>query len=214
MEIYKKMSLILKDVEAVSKGQKNTTQGWTFRGIDDMYNALHDLFAKHEVFLTSDILEVNREERKTNKGGNLIYTIIKIKFSFNASDGSSVHSIMLGEAMDSGDKSANKAMSIALKYALMQAFLIPTVDLIDSDKDTYEESIPVVTKKALPPLNEKSKHWEYTCEKYAKGEVDISKIKETYSIDSAVEEKLQSLLEEAIERQIGNEEMRQDNLWK
>jgi len=68
-------------------------------------------------------------------------------------DGSSVESIMIGEAMDSGDKSANKAMSTALKYALMQAFLIPTEELKDSDNNTYE-----VKKKEpelkLPEIND------------------------------------------------------------
>ena len=138
MEIYKKMCAILKDVEYIKKDKKNVMQGFMFRGIDDMYNALHDLFAKHEVFICSDVLELTREERQTAKGGNLIYTILKIRFTFYTIDGSQVESIMIGEAMDSGDKSANKAMSTALKYALMQAFLIPTEELKDSDSETYQ----------------------------------------------------------------------------
>lgn len=157
MEIYKRMTQILKDVDCIKKDKTNTMQGYKFRGIDDMYNALHELFSKHEVFICSDVLELNREERQTAKGGNLIYTVLKIKFTFQTIDGSSVESIMIGEAMDSGDKSANKAMSTALKYALMQAFLIPTEELKDSDSDTYEvkkkESKPEFQK--IPKLSEK-----------------------------------------------------------
>ena len=153
MEIYKRMISILKDVEYIKKDKVNTGQNYKFRGIDDMYNALHELFAKHEVFICSDVLELTREERQTQKGGNLIYTLLKIKFTFQTMDGSSVESIMIGEAMDSGDKSANKAMSTALKYALMQAFLIPTEELKDSDNNTYE-----VKKKEpelkLPEIND------------------------------------------------------------
>ena len=153
MEIYKRMISILKDVEYIKKDKVNTGQNYKFRGIDDMYNALHELFAKHEVFICSDVLELTREERQTQKGGNLIYALLKIKFTFHTMDGSSVESIMIGEAMDSGDKSSNKAMSTALKYALMQAFLIPTEELKDSDNNTYE-----VKKKEpelkLPEIND------------------------------------------------------------
>lgn len=158
MEIYKKMVSILKDVDYIKKDKKNLQQGYNFRGIDDMYNALHELFSKHEVFISSDVLDLTREERQTKNGGNLIYTILKIKFTFQTIDGSSVESIMIGEAMDSGDKSANKAMSTALKYALMQAFLIPTEELKDSDNDTYQ-----VEKKEIkePVLTDKFfKSWE------------------------------------------------------
>lgn len=140
--IYKAMSGILSDVEAIKKDKVNEMQRFKFRGIDDMYNELHGLFAKHNVFLTSEILEVSREERQTKSGGNLIFTLAHIRFTFFTLDGSSVSSVLLGEAQDSGDKSANKAMSIALKYALMQTFLIPTEDLTDPDATTPPPSTP------------------------------------------------------------------------
>jgi len=144
--IYKKMSDIFKDIEFIGKNKKNQQQGFNFRGIDDMYNELHDLFAKHEVFIISEVCKITREERSTKSGGNLIYTILEVKVSFFATDGSNVSSLLIGEAMDSADKSSNKAMSAALKYALMQTFLIPTEELKDADLTTPEAS----TKKAVP----------------------------------------------------------------
>jgi hypothetical protein len=44
---------------------------------------------------------------------------------------------MIGEAMDSGDKSANKAMSAAQKYALLQVFCIPTEEPKDTENETH-----------------------------------------------------------------------------
>ena len=44
--------------------------------------------------------------------------------------------------MDSADKGMNKAMSIALKYALMQMLLIPTKEEKDPDADTPPETRP------------------------------------------------------------------------
>lgn len=55
-------------------------------------------------------------------------------------DGSCIETVNVGEAMDSGDKGMNKAMSIALKYSLLQMFLIPTDEPKDPDANTPEET--------------------------------------------------------------------------
>jgi hypothetical protein len=143
MQIYQSIANIMTEVSAIGKNNKNAQQGYNFRGIDDLYNAIHPLFARNGVFITSDVVSNNREERTTAKGGLLLYTILRVKFTFYAIDGSSVFSIVEGEAMDSGDKSTNKAMSAALKYALMQMLLIPTEELKDADKDTYSVAAKV-----------------------------------------------------------------------
>lgn len=137
---------IMNDLGAIGKDKTNPQQGYKFRGIDDMYNAINPLFKKHGVFITSNVLESKREERQTKSGGALIYTITKCSFTFHSEDGSTVTSIIEGEAMDSGDKSTNKAMSAALKYALMQMFLIPTEERLESEYQTHE----VAAKPAAP----------------------------------------------------------------
>lgn len=143
--IYKKMAAILADTTAIAKNKRNAAQGFNFRGIDDVMNELHSSFAKHGVFLTTEVLEVIREEKPTKSGGTMVHQFQKLKFSFCAEDGSSVSSTVIGEAMDSGDKSGNKCMSIGLKYALLQAFLIPTEDMLDPD----QESPQIASKAAI-----------------------------------------------------------------
>jgi hypothetical protein len=68
----------------------------------------------------------------------LIYSVIKVRYTFYTTDGSSVESVVVGEAMDSGDKSMNKAMSAAFKYACFQTFCIPTEEMIDSESESPE----------------------------------------------------------------------------
>ena len=153
--IYMAINAIMQEIEAIGKNKKNQAQGYSFRGIDDMYNALQPLFKKNAVFITSNVLESKREERQTAKGGVLIYTIAKCQFKFFTTDGSYIESVLEGEAMDSGDKSTNKAMSTALKYALMQMFLIPTEEKLDTEYDTHEiapKQKPA--PKATPELSE------------------------------------------------------------
>lgn len=135
--IYSAMSAVMSEVEAVGKDQRNNQQGFSYRGIDDVYNALHDAMAQHKVFTTSNILGVTREERTTAKGAVLLYTQIRIRYTFWTIDGSSVSTDVQGEGMDSGDKSSNKAMAVAHKYALLQAFMIPT-EQVDPDAESHE----------------------------------------------------------------------------
>lgn len=149
--IYQAVNAIMQEIEAIGKNKKNAQQGYSFRGIDDMYNALQPLFKKHAVFITSNVLESKREERLTKSGGALIYTIAKCQFKFFTTDGTFIESVLEGEAMDSGDKSTNKAMSTALKYALMQMFLIPTEEKLDTEYDTHEVVSKTIKKPAPKP---------------------------------------------------------------
>lgn len=155
MNIYQSITKIMEEVPSIGKTQRNKTQGFMYRGIDDVMNALQPLLAKNKVFIVPEILEQTREERTTSKGGNLIYSICKIKYKFYAEDGSSVESIMIGEGMDSGDKATNKAMAIAMKYALFQVFCIPTDEMKDPDSETPEQSTKKNNAKTvLKPNNE------------------------------------------------------------
>jgi hypothetical protein len=138
MQIHEAMVAIMRDVGAISKDRKNTQQNYAFRGVDDVYAALHDILAKHGVFTMPEVMEDRSEERTTKSGGALIYRILRIRYHFIAADGSEVQSIVIGEGMDSGDKASNKAMSVAHKYALLQAFCIPTEDAKDPENDNPE----------------------------------------------------------------------------
>ena len=140
MNIYESITKIMEEVPAIGKDKINKQQGFKFRGIDDVMNALQPLLAKNKVFIVPEILEQIREERTTSKGGNLIYSICKIKYKFYAEDGSNIEAITIGEGMDSGDKATNKAMAIAMKYALFQVFCIPTEERKDPDGESPEES--------------------------------------------------------------------------
>lgn len=141
-KIYAAICNIIADCPAISKGQRNAQQGFMYRGVDVVMNVFAPLLAKHRVFVVPKVLESRREERKTAKGGNLIYTIMKLKYTFYAEDGSSVSAITQGEGMDSADKSSNKAMSVAFKYACFQVFCIPTEEMKDPDADSPPPSVP------------------------------------------------------------------------
>lgn len=136
--IYQKIPAIMREVGAVGKNKTNQGQGYKFRGIDDMYNALHEHLSSAGVFATPRVMRREREERTSKNGGVTIYTILDVEHIFYAEDGSNVSVITTGEAMDSGDKSSNKAMSAAFKYALMEIFCIPTQEKLDTEYENHE----------------------------------------------------------------------------
>lgn len=140
--IYKAIAKVMAEVGAIGKDKRNQQQGFQYRGIDDVMNALYPVLSKHGLFLTPEVLEHHREERQTARGGNLIYSILKIKYTMYAEDGSHVSATVIGEGMDSADKSSNKAMSVAMKYAMFQLFCIPTEEMVDLDAYSPEPSIP------------------------------------------------------------------------
>lgn len=138
--IYSKIAAILKETKAITKSERNLQQGFKFRGIDNVMNDLHDLFSKNEVFILQEVQGFTTENRPTKSGGTNTFTRATIRFRYTTTDGSFVETTNVGEAMDSGDKGMNKAMSIALKYSLLQMFLIPTEGQKDPEQTTPEET--------------------------------------------------------------------------
>jgi hypothetical protein len=133
----------------ISKDRTNTQgSGYKFRGIDDVYNAVAPLLAEHGLCILPRMTDRSCEERQSKSGGALFYTTVKAEFDFVcAADGSRHTVVTYGEAMDSGDKSTNKAMSAAYKYAAFQAFAIPTEG--DNDADAHT---PEVERRPAAPL--------------------------------------------------------------
>ncbi len=150
--VYKAITAItaIMAKEGLSKSRANAQQGYKFRGIDDVYNALSGYLAEQHLCMLPRVMQRDVVERQTKTGGTLIYTTLLVEFDFVSSLDGSRHTICtVGEAMDSGDKSSNKAMSAAMKYACLVAFQIPTEGDNDADNTTHD----VASRKRTSPAN-------------------------------------------------------------
>lgn len=139
--VYTLMAAVSAEIakEGIAKSSRNTQQGYAFRGIDAVYNALAPILAKHKLVIVPRFLSRACTERVTAKGGVLFNVTVEGEFDFiSALDGSKHTARTFGEAMDSADKATNKAMSAAYKYAAFQAFCIPTEGDNDADAQTHE----------------------------------------------------------------------------
>lgn len=139
LHVYQAISQVTAAVAKVgiAKGRQNTQQKYAFRGIDDIYNVLAPLLAEAGLCVLPNVVHREVVERKSSSGGALFYVVVKTEFCFVSSKDGSKHTVVTyGEAMDSGDKATNKAMSAAQKYAFLQTFTIPTEGDNDADQTT------------------------------------------------------------------------------
>lgn len=129
--------------QGIAKGRQNQQQGYSFRGIDEVMNALAPVLADSGLVILPRMISRSCTERTTQKGGVLFYVVVEAEFDFVAVSDGSTHTVrMFGEAMDSADKATNKAMSAAYKYACFQAFCIPLQGTPDADTVTHEVAAP------------------------------------------------------------------------
>lgn len=141
MKVYQAINKVQAELAKVgiSKDKRNNQgAGYNFRGIDDVYNAVSPLLAQHGLCILPRMLARTCEERQSKAGGALFYVTVEAEFDLVSSEDGSKHTVKtFGEAMDSGDKATNKAMSAAYKYAAFQTFAIPT-EADDADSHTHE----------------------------------------------------------------------------
>lgn len=157
--IYRKMSEVMREIGAVTKDQKNQAQGFKFRGIDQFVNALYPALTRHGVFMAPRALrhdqEIKEVVRSNGKAGVDKHVAIMMEYTFYAEDGSHVTvGPIPAEGLDSGDKATNKALSAALKYALIQTFSIPTEDMAEADLESPE--MGAATAKASAPVEQRT----------------------------------------------------------
>lgn len=153
MKVYQAINAIQSDlskigIEKTRRNQQGT--GYNFRGIDDVYNALAPLLAIHKLCILPRMISRICDERLSKSGGSLFYVTVEAEFDFVSSEDGTKHTVKtFGEAMDSGDKATNKAMSAAYKYAAFQAFAIPTEGDNDADLQTHFIASKNVNETAL-----------------------------------------------------------------
>ncbi len=159
MNVYKLIVEISKEIAKKGISKTKTvqgfggSQGYAFRGIDDIYNTIAPLLAEKGLVILPRVTSCITTDRLNDKGKIVTHAVIECEYDFISSHDDSKHTVkMVGEALDNGDKACNKAMSAAYKYAAFQTFCIPT----EGDNDTENsnnESVPFASEQTIAELN-------------------------------------------------------------
>lgn len=136
------MSAVMEEVRSVGKNDRNSSQGFKFRGIDAVVNACGPALRNHGVVVVPIVLEHTYGTVTTGRNNTVMgHALVKVEYRFHGPAGDHISAIVMGEAFDSGDKATTKAMSVAFRTALLQALALPTDDA-DPDASSYERSAP------------------------------------------------------------------------
>ena len=157
-KVYAAIAAVQADLakSGIAKDRANQQQGFKFRGIDDIYNALAPLLSKHKLCILPRVLSREITERVSGSNRALFYVIVHMEFDLVSAEDGSRHIVSTyGEAMDSADKATNKAMSAAYKYACIQAFCIPTEGDNDADHVTHDVQPATLSAEQVAQLADK-----------------------------------------------------------
>lgn len=144
MKVYQAIGKVgaLLSQSGITKDRKNTQQGYNFRGIDDVLNALSSALVEAGLVILPRCTERIVVERETSKGGAIFNVTCRVEFDLVSTEDGSTHTVAtFGEAMDTADKATNKAMSAAYKYLALLVFCIPTEASPDTDADYTTHSV-------------------------------------------------------------------------
>lgn len=151
--IHQALAAVMGDVQAVKKGDYNQHQKFNFRGIDAVVNAVGPALRKHGVIVVPSVQSVSYDDVTTSTGKASTACRVIVSYTFSGPAGDMIEATVVGEAWDSGDKAAPKAMSVAYRIALLQALCIPT-DEPDPDHEVYEKATGLTVAAAKTALVE------------------------------------------------------------
>lgn len=142
------IAAVLAKVKSVGKNSKNQQQGFNYRGIDAVVNAVHPVLAEVGGFIVGEVLEQDVDSFTSAKGAAGTWVRLKVKYSWHGTDGGApVSGVVCSEANDFADKATAKAWSVALRTFLLQTLLLPTDDP-DPDQSYIEGAAPAKRRNA------------------------------------------------------------------
>jgi hypothetical protein len=150
--IHEALANVYRELSGGMKKDKTLTEGarYSYLSDDKLTVEVHDAMAKHGVIFGCDDVDVLDVRQGETRNGSATYTThIKARFRFYGPDGSSIPVVALGEGMDMGDKSYNKAMTAARKYAFRLGLVIGTGE--DPDDVASVENTKAAPKPAAQP---------------------------------------------------------------
>lgn len=135
-KLLQKLARATAAIGDVAKRGHNQRQGYAFRREQDIVDAVKPaLTAEGIQILPPDVLSVETRP-STKSDGTRGMDIIRTKVRWTFADietGDSIDAVVYGEGADPSDKALPKSMTAALKYLLLETFLIGTDD--DAEKD-------------------------------------------------------------------------------
>jgi len=126
LNVHDAILAVMEGVGYVGKDGRNTQQNFTFRGIDDVLNAVSPVMRRVGLTVHPTKVERMRGSSQYKSGGTAAVIDLLVDYTFTGPDGSTIVAQVPAEATDANDKATAKAMSVALRTCFIQTFALPT----------------------------------------------------------------------------------------
>lgn len=137
--VHAALNAVMRDVQAVPKSGRNAAQGFKFRGIDAVVNAVGPKLRYHGVLFLPYSVAAQHRDITTSQGKSARECMVTVVYRIVGPAGDHLDIEAPGEAVDISDKGTAKAMSVAYRTALIQALCLPT-DEPDPDAEYPERA--------------------------------------------------------------------------
>lgn len=151
-----KLAEVMAAVERIPKRGHNQHFNYDFATESDITAGIRKEMAARSLIMTPDVQSVSWREIPTKSAVQTLACLM-VRFTvYDGESGQSLSFVVPGEGQDSGDKCIPKAMTSALKYALLKLFMLPTGD------DPERDDKPTPAKATTRPLSTRPEPVETT----------------------------------------------------
>lgn len=140
MTLLQKLAKVRREVPRIEKRGENAFHHYAYAKAEDIADELGKRLADLGIIVARRGLKLTRSDVVTVKGGKESMVEVECDYGFiDADSGEELWQPAYGEGRDSGDKAPYKAFTGALKYFLIQAFLLATGDDPEASGDEHRE---------------------------------------------------------------------------
>jgi hypothetical protein len=146
LNLRQKLALVRRRLGYIQKRGHNELHNYSYVTAADLAGAVGDILSELGVVVVPQLDSISHEAALNGRADSEHVTHVVMKYSFVDVDTDEDITVKIaGEGMDAGDKAPYKAMTGALKYALLQSFLLATGD--DPEDERVSPSGYAVTSR-------------------------------------------------------------------
>lgn len=138
---------VMRDIDVISKDDRNTQQGYRFRGVDATMNTVGPILRRHGLVCIPRQMTLLVDRDVTTQRNNTMRSVtVQVDWQFIGPEGDVLEVQTLGESADTSDKAIPKATSVAYRELWLKTLCVPTEEP-DVDQD------PAPSRGAEPAKN-------------------------------------------------------------
>ena len=139
LSLHRKLAQVMYEAERIPKNgtAPQVMGGYKFVQVGDAADFIRKALAEKVLTMMPTAIEVvGIQDRPTKAGGSMTTLDLRVEWTISDGDsGESVTIVSFGAGADAGDKYSGKAMTNAMKYALLAGFLLSTGDDVELGTD-------------------------------------------------------------------------------